>query len=143
VGGGRQPGRSIQPTRLYQQVCFKGAVMIDASKLSQPALEALKAFSRAVTRQRKATVVTRRFRYTEQTYTAIVPQSVEHDLIDARLNLKNFEELKEVYDSVDAGFYLDQLEPARFTEGAEERYAEGYKQLLAAEAEVIRLASKL
>jgi len=117
--------------------------MIDASKLSQPALEALKAFSRAVTRQRKATVVTRRFRYTEQTYTAIVPQSVEHDLIDARLNLKNFEELKEVYDSVDAGFYLDQLEPARFTEGAEERYAEGYKQLLAAEAEVIRLASKL
>lgn len=117
--------------------------MIDASKLSQPALEALKAFARAVTRQRQARTVTRKFRYTEHTYTCIVPQSIEHDLIDARLALKAFPELSHVYNSVDAGWYLDNLEPTRFTEGAEDRYREGHKQLLAAEDGVIAFASTL
>jgi len=111
--------------------------MITAS-LSPAALKALTTFAKAVTRQRNAKLVTRKFRYTEQTYTCIVPQSIEHDLIDARLALKNFPELKEVYDSVDAGYYLDQLESTRFQEGADERYKEGYQQLLAAEDAIIR-----
>src|SRR5271163_4587754 len=114
--------------------------MLDASKLFQPAAEALKTFARAVTRQRKAKLVTRKFRYTEQTYTQIVPQSIEHDLVDARLALKAFPELADVYNSVDAGWYLDNLEPTRFQEGADERYKEGFKQLLAAESEIVQLA---
>src|SRR5277367_3231700 len=98
--------------------------MLDASKLSQPASEALKAFARAITRHRQAKTITRKFRYTEQTYTQIVPQSIQHDLIDARLALKALPELSDVYNSLDAGWYLDNLEPTRFQEGADERYKE-------------------